>query len=275
MTELVLIDIAGRFADVLDHRLLHRDHHSMRLTAPDQALHEARRSHPQPPDVVVVDPEAMTGDVSGLDGAVWFRRWCPESALVFLVRTDPAGCPSPVVRVAWETLRPWGAVARSSPAIVVEAVHRVLRGPEVTVDPVLRPWLGSRDALRPGRPPLERLVQHGGHVKVWRALLRFDEPPSYRQVALLTGLSVNTIRSYRQDLLGPLAAVGLSRPSMGDLFTFARGVRPLLLDVLRRGPRPRDTRTREAVTNATPRETPRATGPTLTGFEPERRPGVV
>ncbi|MFV0257700.1 MAG: hypothetical protein ACK5PP_04540 [Acidimicrobiales bacterium] len=242
MTELVLIDITGGFADLLDRRLRHRHDYSMRLIAPDQAVHEARRVHSRPPDLVVVDPEAVTGTVSGLDGAVCFRRWCPESALMFLVRTDVSGCPSPPLRVAWETMRPWGAVARSSPTTFVSVVHRILTGPRAGVDPRLEPWLGPADATLPGEAPLERLVGHNGHVRVWRALLDADEPPSYRQLAARAGLSVNTVRSYRRDFLEPLEAVGLSRPSVADLFTFAQAVRPLLVPVLDRGPHRREVR---------------------------------
>ncbi|MGF1598147.1 MAG: hypothetical protein ACFCVK_14650 [Acidimicrobiales bacterium] len=234
MTELVLIDNAGTLADLLAERLHDQGRGAVALTTPEQALDEARKRHQEPPDAVIVDPEVWAGATSGLDSAVHFLRWCPESCLVFFVQTDANGRPSPVVRTAWDALRPRTAVAKSSPLnLLLATLEAVVDGRAAEVDPCLRPWLTTAHVPGGEGPPLARFVRHGGHAKLWRALLAFDEPPSYRQVADHGHLSVNTVRAYRDDLLDALGSAGLARPTMADMHHFAHGVRPLLAPLIK------------------------------------------
>ena len=115
--------------------------------------------------------------------------------------------------------------------------------------PSSRPWRPSWNTVGADHDPLlgdtpsdrsswrtatsyRQLVRHAGHAKLWRALLAHERPPRYKAIALATGLSVNTIRNYRDDLKSELRRHGVTDPTMREMHRFAHLARPLLEPIL-------------------------------------------
>ena len=78
-----------------------------------------------------------------------------------------------------------------------------------------------------------RLVGHAGHAKLWRALIELDDEPTNRDQAEHTGLSIQSVRNYRSELLGDLALHYLEAPRMREMQRFAKRCRPLLAPHIR------------------------------------------
>ena len=104
----------------------------------------------------------------------------------------------------------------------------LLRDGEAPVDPVIRSMLPTQRSPWRSLDGYRRLVQHAGHAKMWRALIDLDEEPSYRELSATTGLSVNTLRNYRDQVLGELRLHGMDSPTMREMQLFARRCRPFL-----------------------------------------------
>jgi DNA-binding NarL/FixJ family response regulator len=178
-------------------------------------------------DVALVDLSYAGSPLTGLDALCHLYSTQPDTVLAILTQGDE--WVADMLRDAWEAFPMATALSKSAPtATLLDAVRRLLDGDDVPPDPVLQPLL---PAVRSPLRSLEgygRLIQHAGHAKLWRALVSCKDEPSYRDVAEATGLTVNTVRNYREQLLGPLALHGLVHPSMHEMQQFARRCRPLL-----------------------------------------------
>jgi DNA-binding NarL/FixJ family response regulator len=178
-------------------------------------------------DVALVDLSYANSPMTGLDALCHLHATSPETRLAILTQGDE--WVAQMLRDAWEAFPLATALSKSAPTgTLIDAVARLLAGEEVAPDPVLQPHL---PAVRSPLRSLEgygRVIQHAGHAKLWRALTTCGDEPSYREVAEATGLTVNTVRNYREQLLGPLALHGLVHPSMHEMQQFARRCRPLL-----------------------------------------------
>jgi DNA-binding NarL/FixJ family response regulator len=178
-------------------------------------------------DVALVDLSYANSPLTGLDALYHLHTASPHTRLAILTQGDE--WVAQMLRDAWEAFPLATALSKSgSIATIVDAVARLLDGEEVPPDPVLRPLLpATRSPLR-SLEAYGALIQHAGHAKLWRALIASDSDPSYRDIADATGLTVNTVRNYREQLLAPLAFHGLVHPSMREMQQFARRCRPLL-----------------------------------------------
>ena len=178
-------------------------------------------------DVALVDLSYANSSFTGLDALCHLHATSPTTSLAILTQGDE--WVAQMLRDAWDAFPLATALSKSAPTnTLIDAVGRLLQGEPVPPDPVLQPLL---PAIRSPWRSLEgygRVIQHAGHAKLWRALVTCDDEPSYRDVAEATGLTVNTVRNYREQLLGPLSMHGLVHPSMHEMQQFARRCRPLL-----------------------------------------------
>jgi DNA-binding NarL/FixJ family response regulator len=178
-------------------------------------------------DVALVDLSYANSPLTGLDALYHLHTASPHTRLAILTQGDE--WVAQMLRDAWEAFPLATALSKSgSIATIIDAVARLLDGEDVPPDPVLRPLLpATRSPLR-SLEAYGALIQHAGHAKLWRALIASDSDPSYRDIADATGLTVNTLRNYREQLLATLAFHGLVHPSMREMQQFARRCRPLL-----------------------------------------------
>jgi hypothetical protein len=110
----------------------------------------------------------------------------------------------------------------------VKVIEAVLRRGSAPIDPVIRPRLPAERSTWRSIEGYSRLIPHAGHAKLWRALIELEAEPSYRDLAKASGLSVNTVRNYRDQLLGELRLHGLENPTMRQMQVFAARCRPFL-----------------------------------------------
>jgi DNA-binding NarL/FixJ family response regulator len=178
-------------------------------------------------DVALVDLSYANSPLNGLDALSHLHATRPDTLLAILTQGDE--WVAQMLRDAWEAFPIATALSKSAPtATLIDAVARLLDGEAVPPDPVLQPLLPANRSPWRSLEGYGRVIQHAGHAKLWRALVASEEEPSYRDVAEATGLTVNTVRNYREQLLGPLALHGLVHPSMHEMQQFARRCRPLL-----------------------------------------------
>jgi DNA-binding NarL/FixJ family response regulator len=178
-------------------------------------------------DVALVDLSYANSSLTGLDALCHLHATSPDTRLAILTQGDE--WVAQMLRDAWEAFPLATALSKSAPtSTLIEAVGQLLAGESVPPDPVLQPLLPATRSPWRSLEGYGRVIQHAGHAKLWRALVACEDEPSYRDVAEATGLTVNTVRNYREQLLGPLALHGLAHPSMHEMQQFARRCRPLL-----------------------------------------------
>lgn len=164
---------------------------------------------------------------SGLDVLVRLANTSPGTRLVLFTQGDDAV--AELMRDAWEALPLASAMSKSLPLdAVIETVRKVLSDGSAPPDPVLQPLLPAKRSPWRSVEGYARLVQHAGHAKLWRALIDADPDPSYEDLRHLSGLKVNTLRNYRDQLVHELSLHGLSNPTMRQMQAFALRCRPLL-----------------------------------------------
>jgi DNA-binding NarL/FixJ family response regulator len=180
-----------------------------------------------PFDVALVDLAYAGSTLTGLDALLRLHTAAPGCRLAVLTQGDE--WVADMLRDAWEAFPLATALSKSTPTgALLDAVRRLLAGEDVPPDPVLQPLLPTVRSPWRSLDAYGALILHAGHAKLWRALVTCPDQPSYRDVAEHVGLTVNTVRNYREQLLGPLALHGLQHPSMHEMQEFARRCRPLL-----------------------------------------------
>lgn len=185
----------------------------------------------EPPEggwhLAIVDLSFQQSKLNGVDALLHLYRTQPQAMRVVFTQGDD--WVADLLRDAWEAIPLATVLSKSMPmADFTRTLAHVLRDGEAPVDPVIRPMLpGARSPWR-SLDAYGRLVQHAGHAKLWRALIQFETEPSYRDLSVATGLSVNTVRNYRDQLLGELRLHDLVSPSMRTMQLFARRCRPFL-----------------------------------------------
>ena len=180
-----------------------------------------------PVDVAVVDLSFADTDLSGLDVLMIVNRLSPQTKLVLFTQGD--NFVAELLRDAWDAFDLASVISKTAPVPVqLATIDRVAKNGVAPIDPVLRLRLPSERSPWRTLAGYERLVQHAGHAKLWRALIRSEEEPSYRDLADATGLSLNTVRNYRDQLLNELALHGLENPTMREMQVFGKRCRPFL-----------------------------------------------
>ena len=188
------------------------------------------------PHLALVDLSFRASTRSGLDVLLLLDEHSPDTRLVPFTQGDDAV--ADLLRDAWEALPLASAISKSLPLDqLLAVVEAVLRHGSAPPDPVLRPLLPAERSPWRSAASYSRLVHHAGHAKLWGALLVSEGDPSYEQLRQLTGLKINTLRNYREQLVPELALHGLRNPTIREMQGFARRCRPLLtphLDVVTR-----------------------------------------
>lgn len=178
-------------------------------------------------DLAVVDLSFPGERETGLDVLLAVHHASPDTALVVLTQGDD--WVADLLRVAWEALPLASALSKSSPLDhQLSCLAQVVRDGAAPPDPVLRPWLPIERSPWRAADAFSRLVAHLGHAKLWRALIDAPHEPTYQQLAVRTGLRLNTLKNYRAQLRGELALHGLDDPTLRGIHAFAQRCRPLL-----------------------------------------------
>ena len=230
--EIVLVDDAAPVAELVAERLARDLRCHVTVFQEVRALIAARPPH-DGWAVAIIDLSFQQSELGGIDALLHLWRTQPDTKLVLFTQGDEYV--KDQLRDAWDAIPLASVVSKSMPmADFVDVIRRVARDGEAPVDPVIRPLLPTERSPWRSITGYERLVQHAGHAKLWRALLDTDDEPSYRELAVCSGLSVNTVRNYRDQLLGELRLHGLDNPTMRQMQTFARRCRPFLQPLLDR-----------------------------------------
>lgn len=184
-------------------------------------------------DLALVDLSFRGSWQSGLDVLVELAERSPSTRLVLFTQGDDSV--AELMRVAWEALPLASAVSKSLPlGLLLETIRRVLTDGASPPDPVLQPLLPAVRSPWRSAEAYRRLVHHAGHAKLWRALIDAGADPSYEELHRLSGLKVNTLRNYREQLVPELALHGMANPTMREMQAFALRCRPLLSPFLSR-----------------------------------------
>jgi DNA-binding NarL/FixJ family response regulator len=178
-------------------------------------------------DLALVDLSFRGTRRSGLDVLLRLSEASPSTRLVLFTQGDDSV--AELMRDAWEALPLASAVSKSLPLdLLMETVRRVLAEGSAPPDPVLRPLLPAARSPWRSADGYRRLVPHAGHAKLWQALMAAGADPSYEELHRLSGLKVNTLRNYREQLVPELALHGMSNPTMREMQAFAWRCGPLL-----------------------------------------------
>jgi DNA-binding NarL/FixJ family response regulator len=182
-------------------------------------------------DLAMVDLAFPGEQDTGLSALYEVHRHSPETALGILTQGDV--WTAAVLRDAWELLPICAVLSKGAPLRTqLSQIDAVVRRKRVVVDPSMQVLLPSNP--NPWRTPqnFARLVAHRGHAKLWKALLELEGAPSYHEVAAQSGLSVNTVKNYRTQLVGELKLHGLNDSGLREMSEFARRCRPFLVPFL-------------------------------------------
>lgn len=178
-------------------------------------------------DLALVDLSFRATKRSGLDALLVLAECSPCTRLGIYTQGDDAV--ADLLRDSWEAVPLACALSKSLPLDrLIDAIDRALAGVESPVDPVLQPLLPLQRSPWRAAEGYGRLIQHAGHAKLWRALMRADADASYEELRRLSGLKINTLRNYREQLLPELALHGMAAPTIRQMQAFAWRCRPLL-----------------------------------------------
>ena len=225
MTNILVIDDSPLATSLLADHIRGRGHEVVTLGAVEELTESFLTAHPL--DVAVVDLSFNESDLTGLDALMILHQLTPTTKLVLFTQGDKAV--AEMLRDAWEAFDLACVVSKTAPVSnQIEAIDEVARTGRAPMDPVLQMRLPSSRSPWRTIEGYARLVTHAGHAKLWRALIGADHEPSYRELADETGLSLNTVRNYREQLLPELSLHGMDNPTMREMQSFAERCRPFL-----------------------------------------------
>ena len=229
MAQLLLVDdasaLAELFALAIENKLGHAVAVAVALADVGDALKKLEHL-----DLAIVDLSFPQEQGTGLDALAEIHLACPSAKLAIITQGDL--WVAQVLRDAWELLPIATVISKSAPlAYQLGAIESVVATGSAPVDPAVQTLLPA------SRPPLRTLssfaslVHHGGHAKLWTALLSASDP-SYKEVADRSGLKLNTVKNYRAQLLPDLIMHGLNDPTLRQMRDFAIRCRPFLTPYL-------------------------------------------
>jgi DNA-binding NarL/FixJ family response regulator len=182
-------------------------------------------------DAAVVDLSFAHQQGNGLDVLEALSAKSPTTKLIVLTTGD--GWALDLLALAWDAYELATAISKTaSVEHQVRSISEVLHNGRAPIDGVLRAHLPEQRDPNRTRSSYRRLVRHQGHKKLWSALLRCSPSAEYAELAALCGLSLNTVRNYRAELLPELAFHRLTGPTMQEMRAFALLARPLLAPFL-------------------------------------------
>jgi len=180
-----------------------------------------------PFDMAIVDLSFKQESATGLDALVEIQQSSPDTMLAIMTIGDShvAG----VLRDACDLLDIRTVISKTAPLdYQLQMIDQVLADGYAPFDPAIQSVLpATRNRVRtPER--FARLIQHQGHAKVWRVLMNHDFDATYKNLAEVTGLKLNTVKNYRTQLLPELKVHGLHDPSLREMQDFAWRCRAFL-----------------------------------------------
>jgi DNA-binding NarL/FixJ family response regulator len=179
-------------------------------------------------DLALVDLSFPTESVSGVDALATIHLIHPTTRLAIITQGDR--WVAEPMRLAWELLPITTVVSKSAPLDhQLDAISQVLATGSAPPDPALQPLLPRSPSGSRSMSEFSHLVQHLGHAKLWRALMDLDAEATYRAIAEVTALKLNTIKNYRAQLMPALVTHGLGDASLREMQDFARRSRVFLL----------------------------------------------
>jgi DNA-binding NarL/FixJ family response regulator len=233
MAHLILVDDASALAELFAEAIHQRLGHTVTIAVSLAGVEEALATSPQV-DLAVVDLSFPQENGTGIDALAEVHRSRPGARLAIITQGDD--WVAQVLRDAWELLPITTVISKSAPlSYQLAAIDQVITTGEAPVDPAIQPLLPAKKS---GYRTIERfaaLVQHAGHAKLWTALLKADDP-TYKQIADLSGLKLNTVKNYRAQLLPELSVHGLEDPTLRQMQDFARRCKSFLVPYLDRAP---------------------------------------
>lgn len=234
MSRLLIVDDNATSLELVAQAITARLGHEVVLLTEVASVTDAVRGA-APFDMALVDLSFRGTRQSGLDVLLRLAEISPTTRLVLFTQGDDAV--ADLMRDAWEALPLASAISKSLPLdLLLETIRRVLADGSAPPDPVLQPLLPAVRSPWRSAEGYGRLVHHAGHAKLWRALLDAGGDPSYEELHRLSGLKVNTLRNYREQLVPELALHGMSNPTIREMRAFALRCGPLLAPhLMRRG----------------------------------------
>ncbi len=232
MARILLVDDARALAELFANEIHRHGGHEVTVIDAVAKVGDTLADH-EPFDLALVDLSFPAESSTGVDALAMVHLTHPSTRLAIITQGDRWVAES--MRLAWELLPIATVVSKSAPLPdQLRTIELVLTHGAAPLDPALQPLLPSGPSGRRSIDDFARLVQHRGHAKLWTALLELDTDATYRTVAHMTGLKLNTIKNYRAQLLPPLTEQGVTDASLLDMQEFARRSRVFLTPHLQR-----------------------------------------
>lgn len=232
MARLVLIDDASALAELFANEIHRHGGHEVTVVNAVARVAGTLADH-EPFDLALVDLSFPAESATGVDALAMVHLTHPATRLAIITQGDRWVAES--MRLAWELLPITTVISKGAPLHEqLETIERVLAEGAAPIDPALRPLLPGGPSGQRSTNEFARLVLHRGHAKLWTALLELTTEASYRTVANMTGLKLNTIKNYRAQLVPALAEQGIPDASLVEMQEFARRSRVFLTPHLRR-----------------------------------------
>lgn len=229
MTQLLLVDDASALTELFAKEITERFGYLVAVVASLDGVAEQLQSIDQL-DLAIVDLSFPQEPGTGLDALAEIHDARPDATLAIITQGDE--WVAQILRDAWELLPIATVFSKSAPlAYQLEAIRSVVETGTAPVDPAIRTLLPTNRSQMRTAASFSGLVQHAGHIKLWRALLVCTDP-SFKQIADLSGLKLNTIKNYRAQLLSELEVQGLDDPSLRQMSDFAKRCKAFLIPVL-------------------------------------------
>ena len=235
MAQLLLVDDASALAELFGGAIEARLGHDVAISVSIGGIDEALSSldHLQ---LAIIDLSFPQENGNGLDALVEVHRLRPQALLAIITQGDE--WVAAILRDAWELLPIATVISKSAPlSFQLAAIEQVLVTGHAPVDPAIQPLLPATRNRHRTPERFAALVQHAGHAKLWTALLASTDP-TFRQVADLSGLKLNTVKNYRSQLLQELTVHGLNDPTLRQMQEFAIRCQAFLRPFLGASPKP-------------------------------------
>jgi DNA-binding NarL/FixJ family response regulator len=226
MARLILIDDAVALAELFANEVQrHGGHHVVVVNAVARVPEVLATEEPF--DLALVDLSFPAEAVSGVDALAMIHLAHPSTRLAIITQGDR--WVAEPMRLAWELLPITTVISKTAPLHhQLAAIDQVLAVGSAPPDPTLQPLIPGVPSGGRSMEEFSQLVQHLGHAKLWKALLDLDTGASYRTVAALTGLKLNTIKNYRAQLVPAMTDRGLPDASLVEMQEFAQRSRVFL-----------------------------------------------
>lgn len=188
-------------------------------------------------DFAVVDLSFPEERRTGMDAL--FAIFTADPSTVLAVITQGDSFVAQLLRDLWELLPIATVISKSAPiSFQIDQVRQLVSTGSAPIDPSVQPLLPAERAEWRSLQRFSLLVPHIGHAKLWEALLQAPDDVSYRDIVRATGLTLNTVKNYRAQLLPELLNHGLDDPSLREMRAFAGRCAPifggLIADAYRR-----------------------------------------